>query len=160
MLSRMLLPSVTALWLAASGLAAQETTAGALKISAPWMRTPPGGAKVASGYVTITNMGNAPDRLVGGSTAIAERVEVHEMTMDKGIMKMRALNPGLDIAPGQTIELKPGSYHLMMMGLKAPPPEAGKPVQVELRFEKAGAVTLSFDVQPLSGAAKGPHKGH
>lgn len=159
MLSRMLLLSVTALWLAASGLAAQETTAGALKITAPWMRTPPGGAKVASGYVTITNMGDAPDRLIGGSTAIAERVEVHEMTMDKGIMKMRALDPGLDIAPGQTVELKPGSYHLMIMGLKAVP-EAGKPVKIELRFVKAGAVTLDFDVQPLSGAAKGPHKGH
>lgn len=158
MLLRTCLFAAVGLWLASAPLSAQEVTAGDLRISAPWMRAPPGGSKVASGYVTITNSGNTPDRLVGASAAIAERVEVHEMTMEKGIMKMRALNPGLEIPPGKTVELKPGSFHLMLMDLKSAP-EPGKSARMELRFEKAGAVPLDFAVQPLTGGPA-PHKGH
>ena len=69
--------------------------------------------------MTIINTGTEPDRLIGGSTPAAGKFEIHEMTMDGGVMKMRPLPNGLEIKPGQTVEFKPGSYHLMFVGLKA-----------------------------------------
>ncbi len=95
--------------------------AGALTIEAPWARATPGGAQVAGGFMKITNTGSEPDRLVGGTVPFAGRFEVHEMTMDGGVMKMRELSKGLEIKPGETVELKPGGYHVMFMDLKSRP---------------------------------------
>ena len=89
--------------------------------------------------MSIVNTGSAPDRLIGGSVAGAGKFEVHEMSMDGGVMKMRPLPKGLEIKPGQTVELKPGSYHVMFVGLKQPF-EQGKSVKGTLEFEKAGKV--------------------
>ena len=72
----------------------------------------------------ITNTGTTPDRLVGGATEVAKRFEIHEMSMDGGVMKMRELANGLEIPPGATVELKPGSYHLMMRTCRASSPRA------------------------------------
>ena len=88
---------------------------GSLVIEAPWARATPGGAKVAGGYVKITNKGTQSDRLVGGSLAGAREVEVHEMSMSNNVMKMRHLKDGLEIKPGQTVELKPGGYRMQDM---------------------------------------------
>src|SRR5579872_1429998 len=79
---------------------AADVVAGTLKISAPWARATPKGASVGGAYMTITNTGTTLDNLIGGSTALASRFEVHEMTMDKGIMKMRPVGGGLEIKPG------------------------------------------------------------
>ncbi len=65
---------------------AADVTAGSLKISASWARATPKGATVGGGYMTITNFGSTPDHLIGGSTAVASRLQVHEMKMDNGIM--------------------------------------------------------------------------
>src|ERR1700674_5495576 len=92
---------------------AEDVTVGSLKISAPWARATPKGASIGGGYMKITNTGNAPDRLVGGSTNISDRFEIHEMSMDNGVMKMRGVGKGIEIKPGQTVEFKPGGYHLM-----------------------------------------------
>src|SRR5450631_2125340 len=92
---------------------AEDVTAGSLKISAPWTRATPKGASVGGGYLKITNTGTAPDRLTGGSTDISSRFELHEMSMDDGVMKMRPVAGGIEIKPGQTVELKPGGYHVM-----------------------------------------------
>ncbi len=70
-------------------VAAEEITAGNLKISAAWVRATPKGAPVGGGYLTITNTGTTPDRLVGGSSDVSNTFEVHEMSMDNGVMKMR-----------------------------------------------------------------------
>lgn len=129
--------------------------AGALVIEAPWARATPGGAKVAGGYVKITNTGSAADRLIGGTLPLAESVEVHEMTMTDGIMKMRHLEKGLEIPPGKSVELKPGGYHIMFMGLSRGL-EAGKPVKGTLVFEKAGTVEVEYRVAPI-GAQSGPN---
>ncbi len=141
---------------------AAEYKAGSLEITQPWSRATPKGAAVAGGFMSITNKGSAPDRLIGGSSTVAGRFEVHEMSMDQGVMKMRELKSGLEIKPGQTIELKPGSYHVMLMELKHPL-EAGQRFKGALAFEKAGRVDVEFVVQPLGtqGASEGhPQKAH
>ena len=131
---------------------------GNLVVTAPWARATPKGAPVAGGYLSITNNGSEPDRLIGGSLAAAAgRFEVHEMLMDNGVMRMRPITGGLEIKPGQTVELKPGGYHLMFMGLKAQL-KAGDTVKGTLEFAKAGKVEISYPVRPLGGP--GGHKNH
>lgn len=139
--------------------AAEDVTIGTLKISAPWARATPKGAAIGGGYMTITNTGTAPDRLVSGTTDVAARFEVHEMSMADGVMKMRELAQGLEIKPGEKVELKPGSYHVMFMGLKQPLTQ-GQAVKATLQFEKAGKVEVSFSVEGLGAQSPGPAAGH
>jgi copper(I)-binding protein len=139
-------------FLAAPALA-QEVKAGDLVITQAWSRATPGGAKVAGGYLTIENKGSAPDRLIGGSADVADKVQVHEMATNNGVMTMRPLDKGLAIEPGKTVKLAPGGYHLMLLDLKSPLKQGDK-VPVTLEFEKAGKVKLSLDVQGLG--AQGP----
>jgi copper(I)-binding protein len=136
-------------------------TIGQLVIEAPWARATPGGAQVGAGYLKITNKGTEPDRLVGGSLPISTSVEVHEMAMTDGVMKMRMLEKGLEIKPGQTVELKPGGYHLMFTGLREGLKE-GKPVKGTLVFEKAGTVEVEYRVAPIGARSGGssPAKQH
>lgn len=139
-----------------SGPRAEEVRAGALKISAAWSRATPSGARVGGGYITIKNTGKEADRLVAADTEVSGHVEIHEMKMDDGIMKMRPLADGLAIPAGETVVLKPGGYHLMFMGLKAPLTE-GQSFIVRLKFEKAGETTVSFKTGGM-GARKMEHK--
>lgn len=136
---------------------AHDYKAGSLKIDHPWTRATPKGAAVAGGYLKITNTGTAPDKLVGGSLVGAGRFEVHEMKTENGVMTMRGIPGGLEIKPGQTVELKPGSFHLMFMELKAPL-EQGKNVKGTLVFEKAGKIDVEYSVEAIGGAA--PAHGH
>ncbi len=137
----------------ASGAAnAADYKVGALEIGHPWSRAVPKGASVASAYLTSKNTGTTPDRLVSGSTPVAGKFEVHEMSMDNGVMKMRPVSGGLEIKPGETVELKPQSLHIMMMGLKQPLAQ-GKPFKASLVFEKAGPVEIDFDVEPIGAPA-------
>src|SRR3954451_1147795 len=107
-----------ALALVAAPARADDVKAGDLVISQAWSRATPGGAKGAGGYLTIENKGATADKLVSVSAAIAGKAEVHEMTMDNGVMKMRPLDKGLVIDPGKTVKLAPGGYHLMLQELK------------------------------------------
>lgn len=136
--------------LASAPAAPAAVRVGSLSIVQPWSRATPAGARVAGGYLTVTNGGSAPDRLIGGSAAFAERVEIHEMATVNGVMTMRALGNGLTIAPGQTVELKPGGLHVMFMGLRSPLVQ-GQSVRVALEFEKAGKVELDFQVGSIGG---------
>jgi copper(I)-binding protein len=144
-----------------SAASAEDYKVGALEISNPWSRAVPKGATVAGGYVTIKNTGTEPDRLLGGSTPVAGKFEIHEMSMDKGVMKMRPVTGGLEIKPGETVELKPQSFHIMMMGLKQPI-EKGKPFKGSLTFEKAGSVDVDFAVEAVgaTSAAAPAHDMH
>jgi copper(I)-binding protein len=137
--------------LAAPALA-EEIKAGDLVITQGWARATPGGAKVGGGYLTIENKGSAPDRLIGGSADIADKVQVHEMAVNNGVMTMRPLDKGLVIEPGKIVKLAPGGYHLMMLDLKSPLKQGDK-VPVTLEFEKAGKVKLSLDVQGVGAQA-------
>jgi periplasmic copper chaperone A len=141
----------------------QEYQAGAIKVTQPWLRVPPAAAKVAAGFVTLTNTGTAPDRLIGGTVSNAARVEVHEMSVVAGVMRMRQLQPGLEIKPGETVALEPGSYHLMFLDLQKSP-VAGTNLKGTLVFEKAGAVDIEYKVEPAGArssakAGKGSGSG-
>ena len=144
--------------LGASAAFARDYTAGSLEIKQPWTRATPKGASVAGGYMTIVNKGLAPDRLTSFSSPVAGRFEIHVMTMDSGVMKMRPLPKGLEVNPGQTVELKPGSYHLMFMGLKQPLVQ-GKPVKGTLTFEKAGKVEVEYAVEAMGAPGPMDHGG-
>jgi periplasmic copper chaperone A len=141
-----------------TGAAAAQTGSyrvGDLTIEAPWARATPAGAKVGGAYLKIINNGTQPDRLMGGSLTGASDVEVHEMSMSNGVMKMRHLKDGLEIKPGQTIELKPGSYHLMLMGLREGLKQGGN-IKGSLIFQRAGTVDIEYAIAPI-GAASGGH---
>ena len=139
------------------GSSALAQQAGSLQITGVWARATPKGAPVGGGYFKITNNGNAPDRLVSGSSPVSRKFELHEMSMSGGVAKMRELTNGLEIKPGETIELKPGGSHVMFVGLKQPL-ERGKPFAATLQFEKAGKVEVEFKVEPIG--APGPAHGH
>ena len=147
----------------ASSALAHDYKIGSLAIDQPWTRATPGGAKVGGGYLTIKNTGHETDRLVAGAADFAGKVEIHEMAMKDGVMRMRRLSAGLEIPPGETVELKPGGYHVMFMQLKAPLVE-GNPVTATLTFEKAGSIALEFAVEPVgargSGDGEMDHSGH
>jgi copper(I)-binding protein len=131
--------------LTAGAAAAQEFKAGSLEIDHPWSRATPKGAKVAAGYLTIKNTGTEPDRLVSGTSPVAGKFEIHEMSMEKGVMKMRPVPEGVEVKPGETVELKPSAFHFMIMDLKQPIVR-GKPFKASLMFEKAGPVEVEFEV--------------
>ncbi len=138
---------------------AQNYKAGDLQIAQPWSRATPKGAKVAGGYLKITNAGQAADRLIGGSTEVSGPIEVHEMRMDQGVMTMREVKGGLEIKPGATVELKPGGLHLMFVDLKRQLAK-GERVRASLQFEKAGKVDVEFAVEAIGGPPAHEHKGH
>jgi copper(I)-binding protein len=143
---------------AASGSPASASyKVGQLVITAPWARATPKGAPVAGGYLQVTNNGSEPDRLIGGTFPDASKVEVHNMTMANGVMQMRPVAGGLEIKPGQTVELKPGGYHLMFMQFHGQL-KAGEQVKGSLTFAKAGTVSLTYQVLPMG--APGPASGH
>jgi periplasmic copper chaperone A len=142
----------------ASDALAEDYSIGTLQIGNPWTRATPKGSTVAGGYMKITNKGSAPDRSVGGSAAVAGRFEVHSMVMEQGVTKMRPVSGGLEIKPGETVDLKPGSMHVMLMGLKQPL-EKGQKVKGTLEFEKAGKVEIEYAVEALGVSAPAKH-GH
>ena len=133
---------------------AEDATVGSLKITAPWARATPKGASVGGGYMKITNTGTAPDRLVGGSTDISARFEVHEMKMENGVMKMRPVAGGIEIKPGQTVELNPSGYHVMLVGLKKQLMQ-GDRFKATLVFAKAGKVDVDFSVAGIGAQNAG-----
>ena len=145
-----------ALATAASDAIAEDYSIGTLQIGNPWTRATPKGSTVAGGYMKITNKGSGPDRLVGGSAAVAGRFEVHSMVMEQGVAKMRPVEGGLEIKPGETVELKPGSLHVMLMGLKQPL-QKGQKVKGTLEFEKAGKVEIEYAVEALGVSAPAKH---
>ena len=99
---------------------------GDILVEAPWSRASPGGAKVASGYMRITNVGPLPDRLIGGSAAVAGGFEVHLSTVVDGIARMEPVTDGLEIKPGETVELRPGGAHGMLVDLQRPLKKGGR----------------------------------
>jgi periplasmic copper chaperone A len=144
--------SLIAATLLASAAWAQDYKLASLEISQPWTRATAPTAKAGGGYVTITNKGTVPDRLVAARSAASAKVEIHEMKMDGSVMRMRELEKGLEIPPGATVTLKPGGYHIMFMELRAPFAKDAK-VPVTLVFEKAGTIDVPFTVQAMGAGA-------
>lgn len=136
------------LTLCATQVLAQSFKVGSIEVDQPWMRATPKGADSAAGYFRVTNSGTTADTLTGGSSAVASNVQIHEMTMTNGVMKMRPLANGLEIKPGETVELKPSSSHAMFTGLKQQLKQ-GDHVSGTLVFEKAGPLEVEFAVESL-----------
>lgn len=125
---------------------AHDFTVGELAIHHPWAKATLPNQPVGGGFMEITNNGSEADRLVSGSADFAGEVQIHEMSMDNGVMKMRQLADGIEIAPGQTVRLEPGGLHIMFMKL-AEPLKEGEMKEATLTFEHAGDVTVEFAVQ-------------
>jgi copper(I)-binding protein len=116
-----------------------------IEIKNAWARATPGGAQAAAAYVTIEAPGG--DRLTGVSTPAAQKADIHSMTMDNGVMKMRQVD-GLDLPAGQAVTLKPGGYHIMLTGL-AKPLEEGQSFPLTLDFAKAGTREVIVSVEKI-----------
>ena len=123
---------------------AETYSAGGITVSQTRARPTVDGQLNGGAYMTLTN-GGAPDRLIGVRTEIAASAEVHEVRMDGSVMRMRASGP-LDLPTGHTVELKPGSYHVMLLGLTAPL-RAGQHFPLILQFEKAGSLRVEVNVE-------------
>jgi copper(I)-binding protein len=146
------------LQLAAAGAEAADYDVGSIHVAQPWARATPTNASVGAAYLTVTNNGAAPDRLSCTGSDAAAQCQIHTMSMDNGVMKMRPVEGGIEIKPGATVTLKPGSDHLMLMNIKHPL-EAGKTVEATLQFEKAGMVKVEFPILAMGAAAPGAPAG-
>ena len=131
---------------------AHDYHVGSLHIDHPWAMATPNGAKVGAGYMKITNEGKQPDRLISLSSPAAKKVTLHATIQEGNVMKMRALDNGLEIKPGETVELKPEGIHLMFEDLKGPLKAAAR-VQGTLVFEKAGKIDVDYTVEPMGTKA-------
>lgn len=151
---RTLLAGMLAL-LAATAEAA-DYKLGAIEINQPWTRATPPTAPSGGGYLVLTNTGTTPDRLIAVTSPSAAKVELHEMTMEGSIMRMRELPKGIELPAGATVTLKPGSLHLMFMELKAPFTKDTK-VPATLVFEKAGSIPIELTVEAMGTSAPRPH---
>jgi Uncharacterized protein conserved in bacteria len=122
-----------------------------VEVSDAWMRATAPGQKTAAGYMTIRNKSAQPERLVGGSSQVAAKVETHVSIKDGDIMRMREVK-AYDVPAKGTFELKPNGSHLMLVDLKRPLKE-GERIPVVLKFENAGEVKVDFEVRPLTGGS-------
>jgi len=130
-------------------IANAQTKVGNLQIVKPSARVTAPGQSISSAYLTIENKGTTADRLVAVNFARAKEVQLHEMKMDGDKMMMRQMT-GIDIPANGTVELKPGGYHLMLMGLDSPIKD-GEQLKMTLQFEKAGKVDVVFPSQAMGG---------
>ncbi len=132
-----------------SGAPAPEAAIAApsVALSDAWAAATPNAARVAAGYVNLTNNGAAEDTLVSAASPRAARVEIHEMAMEGGMMNMRAVMGGVPLAPGRPVALAPGGLHIMFMDITAPFVD-GETVPVTLTFANAPPVTFDFPVRP------------
>ena len=146
-------------WLFAMALSSLPALAGDYKlkdlvIDHPYARATPPGATTGGAYVTVENKGATPDKLLAASTPAAKFVEIHQMSMNGGMMTMRAVQ-GIEIKAGARIELKPGGYHLMLLDLKKPL-RTGAKIPLTLVFEKAGKLEVSAWVEDMTAEAMHP----
>ncbi|HEY9119244.1 MAG TPA: copper chaperone PCu(A)C [Marinobacter sp.] len=129
---------------------ADEYTAGNITIDHPWSRPTPPGVPMGVGYMAITNHGDSDITLTSATTPRAQNVSLHESTMKDGTMSMRPLKEGLTIPAGETMELRPHGYHLMLEKLQSPLKE-GESIPLRLTFEGAADMNVELNVEPLDG---------
>lgn len=140
-----------ALALAAFAAHAHEFKAGTITIGHPYARATAAGQPTGGGFMKFVNAGGN-DKLLSASAEVSKSVELHEMKMEGDVMKMRQVD-GIELQAGKTVELRPGGYHVMFIGLKAPL-KAGDKFPMKLKFEKAGVVTVEVKVE-APGADQG-----
>jgi hypothetical protein len=145
---------VAAAALAAVPARAHDYAAGDLAILHPWTRAAGANANGAA-FMRLRNSGAQPDRLVSASTPVARVVELHSMIRDGDVMRMRPVTD-IVVAPGQMVELRPGGFHVMLIGLNAPLAQGAR-VPLTLRFERAGEVQVELTVEAAGARGAGQH---
>jgi periplasmic copper chaperone A len=131
---------------------AADYNVGSIHITQPWARATPKGASTGAAYMTITNTGKTPDRVSCLSSDASADCQIHVMSMENGVMKMRPVEGGLEIKPGETVTLKPSGLHMMLVRLKHPL-DKGKIVTATLKFENAGTVDVEYPIAAIGAAA-------
>ena len=147
---------LSSLSMVATQVVAHEYDLGTLHIGHPYARSTPPGASAGAAYLSIANRGKTADSLVRASTPRAQATELHSMSMDGNIMRMRQVQ-SVSAAAGATVKLEPGGLHIMLTGLKQPL-KTGERFPLTLFFEKAGQLTVEIVVQDASAA--GGHADH
>lgn len=141
------------------GFAAPPLALGAgsssIMVEQPWSRATPSGAKTGAVYMTIDNKSGTADRLTGVSSDVADKLQIHEMKVENGVMHMRQIAGGLSIPADGSIVLKPSGYHVMLIGLKKPL-AAGEKFPLTLTLERAGNISVTVPVVAMSAT---PGKG-
>jgi copper(I)-binding protein len=137
---------------------AADYDVGSIHIAQPWSRATPKGAKAGAGYMAITNKGTTPDKVSCASDDASAQCEIHSMTMEGDVMKMRPVEGGLEIKPGETVTLAPSGFHVMFRDLKHPL-EQGKIVKATLKFDKAGSVDVEYQILAVGATAPGTASG-
>jgi len=132
---------------------AADYQSGDVKIENPWSRPTPPGTPMGVGYMSITNNGDSDITLVAAETPRAGHISIHETSMKDGVMRMQPVKGGLVVPAGETVELKPHSYHLMLEKLTQPLAE-GENIPVTLDFEGAEDMAIELTVRPLDGGMK------
>ncbi|KQN07093.1 hypothetical protein ASE85_18615 [Sphingobium sp. Leaf26] len=138
---------------------AQEFKKNNLTIAKPWTRQTAAGQSVGGGFMSIANSSKTADTLVSATSPAAQKVEFHSMTMDGGIMRMRPVPGGLPVPAGGRLDLKPGGFHIMLVGLKQPL-ALGRRVPITLRFQRAGTITVQLKVESVTFGTEGGHGRH
>ncbi|MDO5640292.1 MAG: copper chaperone PCu(A)C [Neisseria sp.] len=148
---------MTALLLA--GVCHTAAAAG-IDIDNAWARTTVEGMSMGGVFMQIENENKTDDILLGGSAPVAAKVEIHNHINDNGVMRMREVEGGLPLPKNRKIELKPGSYHIMLMGLKAPLTE-GQKFPLTLNFKNAKPKTITVEVKtPAQSTMPMQHQKH
>jgi copper(I)-binding protein len=144
--------TVALMSLLATAASGQDVTRGDLAIAHPYALATPPGARTGGAYLQrIDNHGKTTDTLVGATTPVADRVEIHTMRMDGDVMRMQAAQT-LAVEPGHPVTMRPGGgYHLMMVGLHAPL-VVGHDIPMTLAFERAGKVDVVLHVEERGAA--------
>jgi periplasmic copper chaperone A len=154
-MTRILAIAAVAAFAVASGASAHDYQLQTLRIDHPFARATPPGARSGGVFLSVENKGDRTDRLLTVSTPVAGTAELHQMVMDAGVMRMRAV-AGLDVKPGDRLVLQPGAYHVMLTDLKRPL-QAGDSFPLTLGFEKAGSIEVNVEVESMAGGAMHPH---
>jgi len=145
--------------LATTTASAADYDVGSIHISQPWSRATPKGASTGAAYMTLANNGKTPDRVNCVSSDASAECQIHSVTIDdNGVMQMRPVEGGLEIKPGETVTLKPGSFHMMLLNLKHPL-EQGNAMKATLKFDSAGTVDVEYPVLAIGAAAPGVAQG-
>jgi len=143
---------------AAPAAQAADYDVGPIHIAQPWARATPKGAVAGAAYMTITNTGKTPDKVSCVSSDASAQCQIHTLSMDNGVMKMRPVEGGLEIKPGETVTLAPGGLHMMLVNLKHPL-EAGQSVMATLKFDNAGSVDVTYPIAAIGAAVPGVPAG-
>ena len=138
-----------------SAVSAHDYALKSLRIDHPFARATPPGAKVGGVFVTVENTGTQSDRLLSVSTPMAGVAELHQMSVDAGVMRMRGV-AALEVRPGETLQLKPGGYHVMLSELRQPL-KVGDRFPMTLKFQNAGAVEVSVWVEAMGAGSSAAH---